>query len=193
MQSDILSVWSICSLLETMNKPLSHIKLKEIWERQRTDRRINNANSFSLPNERERDKQNQKKSLRLTEGQWPLCCKISPDYHLSVITNHCTLFLIIGQWPWHCAISLNDRSMTLTLRNLITNQSNNSMLTSLGNTHLNQPIRDFVTGPRKPISTHDSGHSGIQFLNSFPGLPCLELVSLRSKTLGSAYYWKVLG
>ena len=108
-----------------MYKPLSHIKLKEIWERQRTDRRINNANSFSLLNERERDKQNQKKSLRLTGGQWPLFCNISPEHHLSVITNQCTLFLMIGQWPWHCAILLNDRSMTLTLRNIITNQSNN--------------------------------------------------------------------
>jgi len=75
------------------------------YEREkRTSRRINNANSFSLPNERERDKLNQKKSLRLTGGQWPLFCNISPDYHLSVITNHCTLFPMIGQWPWHCAI-----------------------------------------------------------------------------------------
>ena len=120
MQSNTLSVRSICSLLKRRYKPLSHIKVKKIGERQRTDRRINNANSFSLPNKRERDKQNQKKSLRLTRGQWPLLCNISPDYHLIVNNQSRHLISMIGQWTWYCAILSLTNQITWCLHHWVT-------------------------------------------------------------------------
>ena len=89
-------------------------------EKKRTSRRIKNANSFSLPNERE--KQNQKKSEPWDQQKVNNPCFVT--YHLSEITNHCTLFLMIGQWPLSYDMLHNYE--------IITNQSNNLMLTSLG-------------------------------------------------------------
>ena len=34
MQNNTLSVGPICSLMETMYKPLSHIKPNDVWERE---------------------------------------------------------------------------------------------------------------------------------------------------------------
>ena len=93
MQNDPLSLWEIFHLLRINNAKWPSLTLRKLPFAGNQQCKVTLSHF-----------ENQKKSLRLTGGQWPLFCNISPDYHLSVITNHCTLFPMIGQWPWHCAI-----------------------------------------------------------------------------------------
>ena len=78
MQNNPLSFWQICSLLETTNKSLSHIRLHDMRERERGfTSRIKCANSFSLPTQiRERTKirRSLNKNVTVVSILVTLCC-----------------------------------------------------------------------------------------------------------------------
>jgi len=56
MQNNTLSVWPICPLLETMYKPLSHIKPNDERERKKNQQKNQKCKLNLSPNPKEREK-----------------------------------------------------------------------------------------------------------------------------------------
>jgi len=93
------------------------------YEREkRTSIGIKNANSFSLLKEREKQRLEEVWVMWLTKRVNDPCLV---RYHMTVIANHCTLFIMKGLWPLSCDTSHDCE--------IITNQSSSLMPTSLGN------------------------------------------------------------
>ena len=120
---------------------------------RRSSRRITNANSFSLLTKM-REKGKIRRSLNTTLSRWTNKLYTPPK-------------------------STNQMKQIRHTPKI--NQSNKAILTSWGNAPkwTNQIVCHVTNLPTKE---RRSAHSGVQFLNSFSGLPCLELVSLWSKT-----------